>query len=93
MGETHRHRPLEFLQEAKAEVQASDKNRSLIVLNQPITSLTLLRRTWENTSLRICADGGANRLHDFLAEARSSLQSQYVGHPACIGCGKPGQEA
>ena len=85
MGEIYRHRPLELLQKVEAQNLSSEVDRSLVILNQPITSLTLLRRVWENTSFRICADGGANRLHDFLAEARLSLQSQYVGYADSIG--------
>ncbi|KAI9632252.1 thiamine pyrophosphokinase, partial [Dioszegia hungarica] len=39
-----------------------------IVLNQPITRDDVFRRAWRASSLRICADGGANRLHDHLNE-------------------------
>ena len=74
MGEPFRHRPLHLLE------RKDEEDRSLIILNQPIKSLNILRCIWENTSFRICADGGANRLHDFLEEASPSLKSKYVGH-------------
>jgi hypothetical protein len=47
--------------------------QSLIVLNQPITRRDVLERLWRNCDFRVCADGGANRLFDFLdGEERTS---------------------
>ncbi|KAI9205870.1 putative KEX1 protein [Polychytrium aggregatum] len=37
---------------------------ALIVLNQPVCRRSVLESVWRNASLRICADGGANRLFD-----------------------------
>ncbi|KAK9475490.1 thiamine pyrophosphokinase [Dipodascopsis tothii] len=41
----------------------------LIILNQPITDIELLKTVWGNAKIVACADGGANRLHDCLSEA------------------------
>lgn len=39
---------------------------ALIVLNSPIPSYDYLVRLYNHASLRICADGGANRVHDLV---------------------------
>lgn len=38
----------------------------MIILNQPITRRDTLMRVWYASTLRYCADGGANRLYDAL---------------------------
>ncbi|GJE96603.1 thiamin pyrophosphokinase [Phanerochaete sordida] len=55
---------LPFL-EPPAEQNA--RKYALLILNQPF-SLPLLQKLWSSTHWRCCADGGANRLHDVLAE-------------------------
>jgi len=40
--------------------------RILLILNAPLTDLALLERVWHTCPVRICADGGANRLLEFL---------------------------
>ncbi|KAK7398407.1 thiamine pyrophosphokinase [Neonectria punicea] len=37
---------------------------ALLVLNQPLRSGGNLRKLWKNSSVRVAADGGANRLHE-----------------------------
>ncbi|BEJ05198.1 hypothetical protein CcaverHIS641_0210150 [Cutaneotrichosporon cavernicola] len=39
---------------------------AMIILNQPITRRDTLMRVWYASTLRYCADGGANRLYDAL---------------------------
>ncbi|TKA30080.1 hypothetical protein B0A50_02799 [Salinomyces thailandicus] len=44
--------------------RCGDPGVALIILNSPIQDLKYFRRLCEHASFRICADGGANRLHD-----------------------------
>ncbi|KAF2157426.1 thiamine pyrophosphokinase [Myriangium duriaei CBS 260.36] len=53
--------PLSFLD---FKSPSSSSTTALMILNTPITSPDLLNRLWGNSSLHICADGGANRLFD-----------------------------
>lgn len=43
----------------------SNNNDALIILNQPIGNTRLFEKAWENCTLRVCADGGANQLYDY----------------------------
>ncbi|RDA84172.1 hypothetical protein CP532_3907 [Ophiocordyceps camponoti-leonardi (nom. inval.)] len=52
---------------------------ALLVLNQPLKNSNDLRRLWNNASLRVAADGGANRLHDL-----SSFRAKFVNFPLLI---------
>ncbi|KAK9384839.1 thiamine pyrophosphokinase [Lipomyces mesembrius] len=51
---------------------ATVKAFALIVLNQPITDLNMLDRVWSNAAVKICADGGTNRLYAALDESTRS---------------------
>lgn len=53
--------------------QRSPQPFALLVLNQPLKNGSNLRKLWRNSSLRVAADGGANRLHEL-----SSFQGKYV---------------
>merc|ERR1711935_850630 len=53
---------------------------ALLVLNQPLKNGAILRRLWKNSSLRVAADGGANRLHQL-----SSFQGKFSNLQAIIG--------
>ncbi|PNY24983.1 thiamine pyrophosphokinase 1 [Tolypocladium capitatum] len=53
---------------------------ALLVLNQPLRNGTALRRLWKNSSLRVAADGGANRLHEL-----SSFQGKFSNLQVIIG--------
>ncbi|KPM38036.1 hypothetical protein AK830_g8518 [Neonectria ditissima] len=49
---------------------------ALLVLNQPLRSGANLRKLWKNSSVRVAADGGANRLHEL-----SSFHGKFVRVP------------
>lgn len=51
---------------------SSGSSSALIILNTPIASTSTFRRLWDHADVRICADGGANRLHDLIAASSSS---------------------
>ncbi|KAK9355590.1 thiamine pyrophosphokinase [Lipomyces doorenjongii] len=51
---------------------ATVKEFALVVLNQPITDLNMLYRVWSNAAVKICADGGTNRLYAALDESKRS---------------------
>jgi thiamine pyrophosphokinase len=53
-------------------------NCSLIILNQPIDDFERLALVWKNTSYRICADGGANRLRELISAQHNGTQDDYV---------------
>lgn len=53
---------------------------ALLVLNQPLRNSNNLRKLWRNSSLRVAADGGANRLHEL-----SSFQGKFSNLQVIIG--------
>lgn len=48
----------------RASGDAEPSRLKLVVLNQPIWRLDIFLRLWQNTVVRVCADGGANRLFE-----------------------------
>jgi hypothetical protein len=52
---------------------------ALIVLNQPVTRPDILKRLWQNARVKICADGGGNRLHDTLQNLKGGLDGTADG--------------
>jgi len=50
----------------------------LLILNQPITDFATFSRLWKHTKYRICADGGANRLHDMFTGDLEDKKARYV---------------
>ncbi|KAL1843392.1 hypothetical protein VTK73DRAFT_2854 [Phialemonium thermophilum] len=49
---------------ASASKDAGRDPLCLVVLNQPLDRLPVLRSLWENSVTRVAADGGANRLYE-----------------------------
>lgn len=55
----------------KGCIQPANKARSvLLILNQRINVSTLFLKLWGQVKLRVCADGGANRLYEFFKDDR-----------------------
>ncbi|KAF2629109.1 thiamine pyrophosphokinase [Macroventuria anomochaeta] len=50
----------------------------LLILNQPITDFATFSRLWGHTNYHICADGGANRLHDMFKGDLEKQRDQYL---------------
>jgi thiamine pyrophosphokinase len=53
---------------------------ALLILNQPLRNGAHLRKLWKNSSIRVAADGGANRLHEL-----SSFRGKYSNLQAIVG--------
>ncbi|KAJ3385194.1 cAMP-dependent protein kinase subunit [Lobulomyces angularis] len=64
--------------ESKKEKETYKFN--LIILNQPICKIELLKKLWDAATIKICADGGANRLFDNFTneEDRSKFIPNYI---------------
>lgn len=63
-------------------LRPESKHRSvLIILNQEIVIGDIFLKLWNNFGIKICADGGANRLYDFFVkneDLRSGLIPDYI---------------
>ncbi|KAJ3185992.1 cAMP-dependent protein kinase subunit [Gaertneriomyces sp. JEL0708] len=59
---------------------SASQQYALILLNQPIPDVTVLKRLWERSCTRICADGGANRLYECFSneEERTRFLPDYI---------------
>jgi hypothetical protein len=55
------------------EFLLSKETYDLIILNSDSFDLSLLRRIWPHFRLKICADGGANRLYDLLETSEDKI--------------------
>ncbi|KAH6573870.1 hypothetical protein BASA50_004886 [Batrachochytrium salamandrivorans] len=55
--------------------------RALLILNQPLCRLSCFETLWQNVSVRMCADGGANRLYDTLAT--DELRTRFIPNFIC----------
>lgn len=63
----HKHfDPAALLRPRASPPANSNRNRILVVLNAPLEDLDLLEQVFRACPIRICADGGANRVFDFL---------------------------
>lgn len=69
--------PVKFLDDKKEE---DTKPIVLLILNQPIQDVkmkdgrSLFESLWNYSRLRVCADGGANQLFDFLKTEKMRLE-------------------
>lgn len=54
--------------------ETDDDGAALVVLNTPLQRVPV-KRLWKGSSLHVCADGGANRLHDCFLDAE---RAQFV---------------
>lgn len=62
--------------------RAQGSEKALIVLNTPLMSRETLETLWSSCSWRICADGGANRLHDMWEGYEEPSRNKYVSGPS-----------
>ncbi|KAF2846646.1 thiamine pyrophosphokinase [Plenodomus tracheiphilus IPT5] len=69
--------PAKFLAES-AHTEQSPSPPYLLILNQPIAHFDAFSRLWKHSSFRVCADGGANRLHDMFGGHLETLREQYL---------------
>ncbi|KAF4687123.1 cAMP-dependent protein kinase subunit [Perkinsus olseni] len=54
-----------FLQRSSASgLRSSVRPLAVIVLNSPLPGGTAMKKLWDTAGVRICADGGSNRLYD-----------------------------
>lgn len=65
-------RPADFLSSSRSNAGAY-----LIILNTPLRNFEVFRRVWANSRYRICADGGANRLHDLFTIPREKRRGEF----------------
>jgi thiamine pyrophosphokinase len=56
--------------------QSPDK--ALVILNTPLMKKETLKNLWSSCRYHICADGGANRLHDMWRDGDEDSRDQYV---------------
>lgn len=62
-------RPTRYLGEKQHADHEVDGEAALIVLNSPLTDIEYFAWLYNHASFRLCADGGANRLHDLIVRS------------------------
>jgi len=65
---------MEFRPGAFLDFRNPSPEAFLIILNAPIQNFAVFQRIWASSKYRICADGGANRLHDLFEVARKNYK-------------------
>lgn len=69
LSTAHSPSPIKLWTRSDVETPSSSSSSTLqtmvlIILNQPLPPIDKLKHLWELSSLKICADGGANRLFE-----------------------------
>lgn len=65
--------PLQFLDSTASRRSAKDKHVALLILNSPISSFKHFESLYNTAGTVICADAGADRLHDLVTSKFSDL--------------------
>lgn len=84
--------PARILQTGAADEDLTDPRFALIILNQPLRDVPTLKTLWKKASLKVAADGGANRLlqtcqneqdggHTFVRHHASQTSPPLCDHP------------
>jgi len=58
--------PTRFLETQSVKEVRDHGQAALIILNSPLSDLEYFRRLYEHAAFLLCADGGANQLHDLM---------------------------
>ena len=78
-ADTHLIFPLEYFQHQQAN-RTDEDITILLILNQQINILPgLFAKLWSNASLKVCADGGLNRLRDYEGTSSRYIPDFVVG--------------
>ncbi|GAV28808.1 hypothetical protein PMKS-002284 [Pichia membranifaciens] len=80
-SDTHIIFPLKYFEAQSGQDDESDGNITvLLILNQQINILpNLFAKLWSNASLKVCADGGLNRLRDYDSTSLTYIPDYVVG--------------
>uniref|UniRef100_A0A8C4QN85 Thiamine pyrophosphokinase 1 n=1 Tax=Eptatretus burgeri TaxID=7764 RepID=A0A8C4QN85_EPTBU len=57
--------------------QGKDKV-ALMILNQPLSSMECIKILWQKAVIKVCVDGGANRLHDLAGSERERFIPDFI---------------
>ncbi|KAK3670402.1 thiamine pyrophosphokinase [Recurvomyces mirabilis] len=70
-------RPTQYLEDIQdgRRVNGTGPGVALIILNSPLTGYEYVKRLYGHASYVLCADGGANRLHDLILAHSGSTNS------------------
>ena len=69
--------PIRFLEENHNQNHRKE-SVAIVILNSPITDVGCFNRVYNQASYRLCADGGANRLHDLLINSSPNVPWESV---------------
>ncbi|KAK4541849.1 hypothetical protein LTR36_007381 [Oleoguttula mirabilis] len=66
-------RPTQYLEPKEVGSDGAAGQAALIILNSPLTNIEYFTRLYYHASFRLCADGGANQLHDLILRESPGL--------------------